>query len=184
MISQILKEKTKSLHDDLEEQFQSSKIFDKTYTLENYRKLIHFNYLFLLNFEDGVFNAFSPEIAEKLNLEKRRKLSLIEKDLSSLDIEKSELQNHPDIKNEAEAFGFLYVMEGSTLGGNVIAKQLSKNPEFQNISFNYFNCYGDETGFLWKNFKETLDESSSENQYEDVLNGANKAFEFLLGLFN
>ena len=183
MISQILKEKTKSLHDGLEVEFQSSKIFDKTYTLENYRKLIYFNYLFLLHFENQVFALFSPEIADKLNLEKRRKLHLIQNDLSSLNIKKTEPQNLPEIKNEAEAFGFLYVMEGSTLGGNVIAKQLSKNSEFQNISFDYFNCYGDETGFLWKNFKETLDEYIDENQYEDVLSGANRAFKFLLGLF-
>ena len=74
MISQTLKEKTKSLHDKLEQQFQSSKIFDKTYTLENYRKLIHFNYLFLLNFESDVFKALSKETAQNLHLEKRRKL--------------------------------------------------------------------------------------------------------------
>ena len=183
MISQTLKEKTKSLHDKLEQQFQSAKIFDKTYTLDNYRKLIHFNYLFLLNFESDVFKALSKETAQNLHLEKRRKLPLIEKDLSSLNIEKSEPENLPEIVNEAEAFGVLYVMEGSTLGGNVIAKQLAKSPEFQNISFHYFNCYGEDTGVLWKNFKESLDENISEHQYDDVLRGAMRAFEFLLGLF-
>ena len=146
MISEILKANTKILHDRVEAKFNSGKIFDGTFDLTDYRNLLQYNYLFLLNFENAVFSAISEVNAQEINLENRKKLALIEKDFEVLSIEKSNAQIPAVLKNEAEAFGILYVMEGSTLGGNMIAKQLSKNPDFQEVTFGYFRCYGDKTG--------------------------------------
>ncbi|MGZ5285453.1 MAG: biliverdin-producing heme oxygenase, partial [Kaistella sp.] len=95
---------------------------------------------------------------------------------------KSTVQIPSAIKNEAEAFGILYVMEGSTLGGNMIAKQLSKNPDFQEVTFSYFRCYGDKTGSYWKSFKEVMDRNITPEFHDDCVSGAQKAYGFLLDL--
>lgn len=179
-LSEFLKENTKQLHDAVEAKFESRKIFDKSYTLDNYKKIIWLNYLFHLSFENKTFEAIKEEAAKNLNLNERKKLHLLEKDLDSLGIEKVNTAKEIFVNNEAEAFGILYVMEGSTLGGNVIRKQLSVNSEFENISFNYFGCYNDKTGEFWKNFKYALDSKFTENQYEEVLNGAKKAYKFMM----
>jgi len=180
MISEILKANTKVLHDLVEAKFNSHRIFDGTFSLNDYRNLILYNYLFLQNFENAVFSQISEPAAEELKLEKRRKLSLIEKDLQILNIGKAGTQNSEQIKNEAEAFGILYVMEGSTLGGNVIAKQLSRHSDFKDISFSYFRCYGENTGSFWKNFKTVMDREISPDYYDDCVSGAEKAYRFLL----
>ena len=164
----------------MEAHFNSNRIFEGTFSLNDYRNLILYNYLFLLNHEDAVFSAFSEKNAAELNLEERRKLTLIIKDLEILNIDGSVSQTPIAIENQAEAFGILYVMEGSTLGGNVIAKQLSKHPQFQEMSFSYFRCYGENTGSFWKNFKTVLDREISPDEYAECISGAEKADRFLL----
>lgn len=179
-LSEYLKENTKQFHDDVEAKFESQKIFDKSYTLNDYRQILWLNYLFHLNYESKAFDAVSDETAQTINLEQRRKLHLLEIDLKNLDMESVEPSDDISVKNEAEALGILYVMEGSSLGGNVIKKQLSQNPEFADMTFHFFGCYGEKTGEFWKNFKETLDNRFLESQYDDVLGGAQKAYQFLM----
>jgi len=179
-LSEYLKENTKHLHDATETRFESQKIFDKTYKLDDYKKILWLNYIFHLNFEDRAYNAISGEKAEALQLDSRRKIDLLEKDLENLGMQKAEKTAGISVENEAEAFGIMYVMEGSTLGGNVIMKQLSRNPEFQNTEFSYFGCYADKTGDYWKNFKETLDSGFTEEQYDEVLKGTQKAYEYMM----
>lgn len=182
MISETLKANTRTLHDRVEAKFNSNRIFDGTFSLNDYRNLIRYNYLFLQNFENEVFSVFNEQTADELNLDNRRKLTLIEEDLEVLNIEKSSIEIPLKIKNEAEALGMLYVMEGSTLGGNVIAKQLSKNPDFHEVSFSYLRCYGDRTGSYWKNFKEVMDTQIGAEFHEDCVAGAQKAYQFLLNV--
>lgn len=177
MISSILKEKTKKQHDETEAKLQSQKIFDKSYTLDDYKKLLLHNY--------HLISRYEPQIQEKLKhypelkLELRSKINAIKTDLSNLDIvikPEAETQN---LENEAEAFGALYVMEGSTLGGNVIVKQLKKNPEFENVEFNYFGIYGENTGSFWQEFKTIIDKTIHESDYDHCVNGAKKAYQLL-----
>ena len=182
MISERLKSETRHLHDLTEAKFNSSKIFEGSFGIEDYRKLLVYNYFLLKNFEDAVFAQIPAVIAEKLDLEKRRKLPLILHDFEALGMAVPNLPISIEVENEAEAWGIFYVMEGSTLGGNMIAKQLSKSELFKDFPFHYFRCYGSQTGSYWKNFKESLDEQIAENEEEKCIAGANKAYQFLLNL--
>lgn len=51
----------------------------------------------------------------------------------------------------ADALGMLYVVEGATLGGNIILKRLRDNganrPEFA-----FLHPYGSQSGLMWKRF--------------------------------
>jgi heme oxygenase (biliverdin-IX-beta and delta-forming) len=182
MVSEYLKQNTAEFHDAAEKLFSSDKIFSKTFTLEDYKKIINTNYLMLLNSEDKIFNSLSDKFSEKLQLSDRKKLPLIEKDLASLSLENRTASHNLEFTNENEALGAMYVIEGSTLGGNVIAKQLSKTEGFDEVTFNFFGCYQENTGSMWKNFKEVLDTEITEEKYDEVLSGAKKLYTFLLNV--
>lgn len=182
MISDRLKTETQQLHDLTEKKFNSAKIFDATFSLEDYRKLLLYNYFLVSSFEEAVFSSIPEAAAQKLQLEKRRKLSLIETDLKTLKVAMPRPEFSVQINNEAESWGIFYVMEGSTLGGNMIAKQLAKNGTFKDVTFNYFRCYGEHTGSFWKTFREVLNEEVTPDQQDDCVTGANKAYQFLLNL--
>lgn len=182
MISDYLKKNTADLHNATEKLFNSQKIFDRTFTLDDYKKIITRNYIMLLNSEDEIFNQLSDKFSKKLQLSERRKLNLIEKDLKSLSIEDQFPMQKVHISAQNEALGMMYVIEGSTLGGNVIAKQLSKTQGFEGVTFNFFGCYHENTGTMWKNFKEILDSEVQEESYDEVLLGAKKLYQLLLNL--
>jgi heme oxygenase len=182
MVSEYLKQNTAEYHDAAEKLFNSEKIFNKTFTLEDYKKIIHTNYLMLLHSEDKIFGSLSDKYSEKLQLNNRKKLALIEKDIESLSLENQAASHDLQLDNEHEALGAMYVIEGSTLGGNVIAKQLSKTEGFDNVTFNFFGCYQENTGPMWKNFKEVLDTEVKEENFKEVLSGAKKLYTFLLNV--
>ncbi|RNA61778.1 heme oxygenase [Chryseobacterium nematophagum] len=182
MLSEYLKRNTAEYHDAAEKLFNSEKIFNRTFTLEDYKKIIVTNYVMLLNSEDKIFNHLSSIYEGKLQLIERKKLFLIEMDLESLSVKQIIPSYDIEFDNENEALGALYVIEGSTLGGNVIAKQLSKTEGFENITFNFFGCYQENTGSMWKTFKEVLDTNVKEENYNEVLSGAKKLYTFLLNL--
>ncbi|MCS3531857.1 biliverdin-producing heme oxygenase [Chryseobacterium sp. JUb7] len=182
MVSEYLKQNTAEFHDAAEKLFSSEKIFSRTFTLEDYKKIIHTNYLMLLHSEDKIFSSLADKFSDKLQLTDRKKLPLIEKDLESLALENQAASHTLEFDNENEALGAMYVIEGSTLGGNVIAKQLSKTEGFDNVTFNFFGCYQENTGPMWKSFKEVLDTEVKEENYNEVLSGAKKLYTFLLNV--
>lgn len=57
----------------------------------------------------------------------------------------------PEPAGEADALGMAYVVEGTSLGGNVILKRLRDKgadcPEFA-----FLHPYGSDTGLMWKRF--------------------------------
>jgi len=136
----------------------------------------------LLHSEDQIFSSLAGDLADRLQLEDRKKLPLIEKDLASLSLESTPSAHDLEFTSANEALGALYVIEGSTLGGNVIAKQLSKTEGFDGVTFNFFGCYQENTGPMWKNFKEVLDAEVAEKNYDEVLSGARKLYIFLLNV--
>lgn len=182
MVSDYLKQNTAEFHDAAEKLLSADKIFSKTFTLEDYKKIINTNYLMLLHSEYKIFNMLSENFSEKLNLSQRIKLPLIEKDLASLALKNQTASHDFELVNKYEAFGAMYVIEGSTLGGNVIAKQLSKTEGFDGVTFNFFGCYQENTGQMWKNFKEVLDTEVTEKNYSEALSGAKKLYTFLLNV--
>jgi heme oxygenase len=181
-VSEYLKQNTAEYHDAAEKLFNSEKIFNKTFTLEDYKKIISTNYLMLLHSEDKIFEKLSERFSEKLQLDDRKKLPLIEQDLKSLSLKSTAASRELEFTSEKQALGAMYVIEGSTLGGNVIAKQLSKTEGFDEVTFNFFGCYQENTGAMWKNFKEVLDAEVPEEQYAEVLSGAKKLYTFLLNV--
>ena len=90
--------------------------------------------------------------------------------------------NTIEFKNEYAALGAMYVLEGATLGGSVIVKQLGVNPNFtKNFNFNYYNIYGKELILNWQQFLAYLN-SLPQTNYTDVLSGALNMFKAIIAI--
>lgn len=179
LISDFLKAETRHLHDLTEAKFNSDRLFKGDFSKDDYIRLLLHNHALLSAFESSIFSKISEAIALDLDLRNRSKLHLVEADLQHLNISVS-TQNIHSIENPEEAWGLLYVMEGATIGGTMMAKQLSAYPEFQDFPFHYFRIYGDKTGSKWKKFKEVIDREIPETSFPVTLAGANRAYRFLL----
>lgn len=181
MISAILKERTQKLHDEVEDRVHASKIFEGTYTPADYQLLLELHHDFLAQYEEPIFGAFGPATAASLELPRRRKLPILQADMKHLGVVLNRDQTvAPITLSAAEAFGFLYVIEGATLGGNVIAKQLAKHSEFNGMPMGYLRCYGENTGPLWHQFQRVLDTEVGEAHYDSVVRGAERAYYAML----
>mgnify|MGYP001255535211 CR=1 FL=1 len=86
----------------------------------------------------------------------------------------------PNIRSVGAAFGCLYVLEGSTLGGQIIARQvynhLGLTPE---NGCRFFSSYGAAVGPMWKNFGGHLEAwcVANESCRGEVIRSAAETFE-------
>ncbi|MDX1761949.1 MAG: biliverdin-producing heme oxygenase [Christiangramia sp.] len=110
-----LREETAELHKALEGENLANKIMDHSIRLEEYRNLLFQNYI--------AYKKAETEIAKflPLNFEKTEKLKTDLEFIGSI-----ETAPYLDFscKNEAEAIGAAYVIEGSAMGGMLIGKQI------------------------------------------------------------
>ncbi|UOQ69662.1 biliverdin-producing heme oxygenase [Hymenobacter volaticus] len=82
----------------------------------------------------------------------------------------------PSLHTWPELLGAMYVIEGSTLGGQVIARQLTK----AGISTRtYFSGYGDQTGLMWKSFCQLLGQAAMEVNQDEIVLSARRTFQHL-----
>ena len=72
----------------------------------------------------------------------------------------------PSIYNNASAFGALYVMEGSTLGGLMIKKMLAEQTGLKEEQLSFFAGYGKQTREKWNVFIDTLNSVAKEETEE------------------
>lgn len=69
-----------------------------------------------------------------------------------------------DVDSSAAAFGSLYVMEGSALGGQLIARQLAQQHGLDADSgARYFIGWGAETGVHWREFRALCEREVGEH---------------------
>ena len=86
----------------------------------------------------------------------------------------------------AQTMGSLYVIEGSALGGRVIAPKLKRTLGVgQGSGASYFHGFGGETGAMWANFRTqaALEIGDSPRNTERACESARRTFAALIGLF-
>lgn len=92
------------------------------------------------------------------NLAERTKLRWLDHDLSVLrESEPRVIRVRYELPNASAAFGAIYVVEGATLGGQIIARQvipaLGLSPE---RGCRFFTGYGPETGERWRETRDAI----------------------------
>ena len=189
MIANLLRTETAENHAALESLMFVNEIMNNTLSIENYKKLLTINYIIHQKLENKLANMLDNDLADRLDMKNRLKLAALEKDLAywqidSLTLPALNFELFVPEKNNTEVLGALYVLEGATLGGNVIKKHILANPNFSNHEggLNYYGVYGEELGSKWKNFVTILNESVISADYERCVRSANETFNNLIKL--
>ena len=84
--------------------------------------------------------------------------------------------------NLASALGYLYVVEGSTLGGQILMRQLgSRLGVTAESGAAYLSSYGTDVGRNWNRFRDSMRAAvRTEDEVDQVVSAAHETFESLL----
>ena len=116
----------------------------------------------------------------------RQKAHLLRTDLLALGWTAEEVRAVPTGEDRqapgtlAGAFGALYVVEGATLGGRIIARQVYATLGVEPSSGGAFHaCYGERSGEMWRSFCQALEHycGGDEQRTEEALEAAAATFE-------
>jgi len=132
---------------------------------------------FVLPLEEGI-NQLAPLLDPAWELASRRRAYLIPFDLEEL-LGYSALPLplcpvRPPLATAAQALGVLYVLEGSTLGGQVIARQLEKAG--LDAARRYFTAYGALTGPRWQATCRLLAAAATPENEAELVGSATRTF--------
>lgn len=84
----------------------------------------------------------------------------------------------PVIDTEAKLWGYLYVKQGSMLGGALMSKNLNRTMGLKpGADQRFFAGYGPETGARWKNFIENLFRRASNLSELEIVEMAGASFQ-------
>ena len=159
-------------------------LMSEDFSREDYRNLLVKFYAFYKSFESKMHvavceNPIDLEYPERLNSPK------LLADLTNLEMTEGEIgavktfDELPVLDSKEEIFGSLYVIEGSTLGGQYISRHLKEKfglDETNGVAF--FSGYGKETGKMWNTFREKITEfAETSRNHEAIIKSANATFE-------
>lgn len=118
--------------------------------------------------------------------EERRKTPLLRDDLASLGLSEEDVSRLPrcdripPMSCRNAAFGGLYVVEGATLGGQLITRHIreafGQDPAAPSA---FFASYGERVGRMWRAFREALARNCGVQDREIVAHAAVETFEGL-----
>ncbi len=153
------------------------------YTLDDYKKLLIKFYSFYKPFEAKMSESLTANSVEFNHNERLNtpKLTADLKNLGMSDTDISNIQlcdNLPNLDSKERIFGSLYVIEGSTLGGQVISRHLKGKFDIdQTTGAAFFTGYGQETGKMWNGYRETVTNFAETANHDEIVAGANETFE-------
>lgn len=155
MILQRLRAETQENHKRLESRLD---LLERALSLERYRELVARFYGFYVPME-SCLEAICREALPQVEYSQRRKLPWLVQDLERLGLSREQVEalpmcaQLPEVREAAQALGCLYVLEGSTLGGQIISRHLQSvhGLDAENGAA-FFRSYGPQIGPMWRAF--------------------------------
>lgn len=179
MILSQLKAQTSALHERLEAALD---LLNVELTVIDYRSLLEGFYGFYQPLETSLQSFTVCLESAGVGPTSRRKLPSLRRDLLSLGLTEDDIQAlplcayAPRVKNVASAFGCMYVMEGATLGGQLLtrhfATKFALTPE---NGCAFFGSYGSLVGPRWREFSSALEEFARREGGEETMVAAARA---------
>jgi heme oxygenase (biliverdin-IX-beta and delta-forming) len=155
MLAERLKENTSAEHQASEKKMIAA--LKKIERREDYVHMLHWLYGFYAPLENLIRNYLDPERLP--DIDRRSRAGSLLADIRQTGLptpENDYCTDLPVIGSPARAMGALYVLEGSTLGGRIIAGMIQRQlgPA---TPMRFFNGYGAETLPMWQAFRDFLD---------------------------
>ncbi len=178
MILARLRSETRELHARVE---QSLDLPRRLASLGDYAAMLSRYY----GFYAPVEQLLRSVLAVDADLSRLSKTNLLQEDLAALGLSGSEIAalprcaQMPALPNAAAAWGCLYVLEGATLGGQVIRRELERAlPQTRGRGCGFLSAYGTRVGEMWKSFcgALTVYESRHPGSADPIVEGAVETF--------
>jgi heme oxygenase len=154
-----LKAATRELHHSVENRVD---IYSAVKDIEAYRRLLQ-QFLGFFQPLEGQLRTV-PEIQVVIpDFEGRMRSRLLEADLAEVGLSGAEIRELPRCSNlprtldASHALGCLYVLEGSTLGGQVIAREIAIQNAEASRACRFFRSDDDHVGLRWKRFAAAVE---------------------------
>ncbi len=183
LILQRLKQATAARHVGIESR---SVLLNSSLSLASYRACLQRFYGYYAPLEQRLLRSQAWQ-ATGFCYDGRHKTPHLSQDLAALDVAPGELaqtplcQTLPELRSSAGIFGCLYVIEGATLGGQIVSRHLQASlgvtPESGGA---FFSAYGPHTGSRWKAFSAQLSSFALASGLDDeIIASANDTFDTL-----
>lgn len=169
MIIARLREATKAAHKHLDEHLYP--VIKNIHSKDDYAYLLEVFYTFF----KPVYNSIENQLgAHRLpGMENRRKPSWLLEDLEDIGMPGNNYQlcrDIPAINSTAQAWGALYVLEGSSMGGTVITRVIKEGlNQFGDTGFKFFKAYGENNAEKWQQFLSYLENDEDNGRHTDEL---------------
>ena len=156
---------TKVSHQQIEHNVRLRRIFQPGYTLSEYRSLLARLLGFYAPLEADLA-TLPVAVHGPFHLSKRWKTPWLRQDLERLGLDTDAISALPHISVRARpritapsaAVGCLYVLEGATLGGQLISRQLANTLNLNaECGGRFYSGYGTAAGSMWSEFRATLE---------------------------
>jgi heme oxygenase len=157
--------------------------FRERFTQQQYARTLE---LFLGFFEpiEQRLRSVLEETLSETDLSRRQRSHFLRADLLALGISVDEIaklprcRDLPELSNRYHGLGCMYVLEGSTLGGQVIGRELVRRFGIGETSgASFFLSHGPLVGEMWKDFCVTVrSQVDSVDGRESALRAANDTF--------
>jgi heme oxygenase (biliverdin-IX-beta and delta-forming) len=175
-ILDLLKKRTADIHGLIERRVP---VFQEGFNLENYAQLVERFFGFWAPVEDRLSSLRSLQDPQ-LALQSRLKSSLLRDDLLILRRDPAavrQCEKLPRLDTFLQGLGCLYVLEGSTLGSQIISRCLKDKLQLgERTGSSFFNAYGGLTGARWSEFKGFVSASVKFEDADNVVEAARETF--------
>ena len=148
-----------------------------------YQRFLERSYGFISACERALDHDGAPA---PLELRKRLKTPLLVADLQALGLTPSQIAALPEpselppITRWPDALGYCYVLEGSTLGGQVLSRHLSSTLAVPSGALTFLRSYEREVGPMWKTMLGVLEAAlADESAEQPITESARSTFELL-----
>jgi heme oxygenase (biliverdin-IX-beta and delta-forming) len=120
------------------------------------------HYVRVLRVLDAFLAGWEPAVIAVLParwhpwLRARSRRALLRRDLHQLGVVPAAAVRFGPLRDAAAGWGSIYVMEGSALGGQLIARTLARAGLDASHGAAYFHGWGEATGAMWREVRELL----------------------------
>ena len=158
-----------------------ARVHPELQTIEGYRRVLQALATASRSIEDALHVWSEPLLAAGFDLRERSKEAWLVLDERALGLEVLEWRSSFVLTGAAAAFGAIYVVEGATLGGQVITREVVSTLGITPMSGGrFFFGYGNDTGRMWTRTRESLARFAAQSDdTEAMIKGAIETF----GLF-